>query len=168
MKKGISFIISIVVTIAFCSVTFAKGAWKRIGNNWRYENHAGSGDYVTEKFKAIYDADGVTEKVYYFDYFGNMVTGLVLINANLHYDDRDEYANYSFGEDGVAMKNGVDIDGVHYDTEGNGKVLGLPIFFDIYKYPSVYTVGNNIAINSGQTNFYDDKNNITPTAPAGN
>ena len=158
MKKVILFIISIILIITFCTGIFAKGAWKRLGNNWRYESHAGSGDYVTEKFKSIYDADGVTEKVYYFDYFGNMVTGLVLINSNL----------YAFGEDGAAMNNGVDIDGVHYDTEGNGKVLGLPIFFDIYKYPSVYTVGDNIAINSGQGNIYDDNNNILPTAPAGN
>ena len=149
-------IFTLLMIISICGSVFAKGAWKRVGENWRYENHAGSGDYVTEKFKAIYDADGVTEKVYYFDYYGNIATGNVLINFQL----------YAFGEDGAAITNGVDIDGVHYATEGNGKVVGLPIFFDLSRFPSVYAVNNDISINSGQANVYDDKNNITPTAGA--
>lgn len=159
IKKCVSLIIcTLVIATTLCNFVFARGAWKKVGENWRYENHAGSGDYVVDKFKTIYDSDGITPKTYYFDYFGNMVTGPVLIKGNL----------YVFDDQGAAVTTGFDIDGAHYNTEGNGKVVGLPIFFDLSRFSSVYSVGSDIAINLGQGNVFDDKNNITPTAPANN
>lgn len=159
MKKYLSLLFCTIIMITTVSnVVFARGAWKKVGDNWRYENHAGAGDYVSERFKTIYDSDGVTAKTYYFDFLGNMVTGPTVINAQL----------YVFDDEGAAVTTGFDIDGVHYNTEGNGKVVGLPIFFDLTRFKSVYSAQSDMVANLAERNAFDDNNNITPTAPAGN
>ncbi len=159
MKKYLSLLFCTIIMITTVSnVVFARGAWKKVGDNWRYENHAGAGDYVMERFKTIYDSDGITATTYYFDYFGNMVTGPVLIKGQL----------YIFDDEGGAVTTGFDIDGTHYSTEGNGRVVGLPINFDTSRFKSVYSVATDMAINLAERNAFDDNNNITPTAPAGN
>lgn len=158
-NKILKFIASlIVISMAFSFTLFAKSRWVKVGDNWRYEVHAGGGDYVTEKWRAIYDSNGVTEKVYYFDYHGNMVTGPVLINNEL----------YVYGEDGAAVTTGFDIDGIHYETAGNGKVLDLPPYIDKSRFKQVETYIIGVTPNSGANVAYDDHNNITPTASSNN
>ena len=115
-------------SVSIFSFCFAAGRWVKVGDNWRYEAHAGQKDYVAEKWKMIYE-NGIEEKVYYFDYYGNMVTGPVLINAEL----------YIYGDEGAAVTTGFDYNGIHYETDGKGKVKGLPPNFDYSPYKSVAT-----------------------------
>lgn len=153
-SKFFKFTISLIfISIAFSVTIFAKSRWVKVGDNWRYEVHEGGGDYVTEKFRAIYDADGVTEKVYYFDYHGNMVTGPVLIYNEL----------YAFGEDGAAIKTGFDIDGIHFETSGNGKVLNVPAAMKS-RFKQVDTMIIGITPGSQNNNLYDNNSIIAPTA----
>lgn len=134
--------------------SYAKARWVKVGDNWRYEGHAGGGDYVTERWRAISD-NGVDEKVYYFDYYGNMVTGPVLINAEL----------YIYGDDGAAVTTGFDYDGIHYETDGKGKVKGLPPNFDYSAFKSVATPFTaSMNLRESQKTVYDDNNSIMPTA----
>ena len=157
-SKFFKFTISlIVISIAFSVTIFAKSRWVKVGDNWRYEVHEGGGDYVTEKFRAIYDADGVTEKVYYFDYKGNMVTGPVIINNEL----------YVYGEDGAAITTGFDIDGIQFETAGNGKVLNVPPTIKA-RFKQVDTKIVGITPDSSNRNVYDDNGPIMPTASSNN
>lgn len=144
-------VIAFLSVVLFASFVYARHRWVKVGDNWRYELHEGSGDYVVERFREI------DNKVYYFDGKGNMVTGAVLINYDL----------YIFGEDGAAVTTGFDYNGEHFETMGNGKVLNLPIFFDKSKYPSVNNTTNIMSGNLGNQTVYDN-NNTAPTAPAGN
>ncbi len=150
-NKIITFLFSILLISVFTAqICFCKSRWVKVGDNWRYEIREGSGNYVTERWRAISD-DGVNEKVYYFDIYGNMVTGAVLINDEL----------YVYAETGEAITTGYDIDGVHYNTDGKGKVLGLPIFFDRSRFPKV----NSSFFNpSGSQTIYDS--DVMPTAKA--
>ena len=158
-SKFFKFSISlIVISIAFTLTIYAKSRWVKVGDNWRYEVHEGGGDFVTEKWKAIYDKDGVTEKVYYFDYNGNMVTGPVCINNDL----------YVFGDDGAAVTTGFDIDGEHFETSSRGKVLGLPVFYDKSRFKQVASRFVGINVDSSGKNIYDDNNMIMPTASSNN
>ena len=163
MKRLVLFIIIALISSTFIFSSFAKrtiskNRWVQVGDKWKYEIGSGSGNYVSDKWKAIFDKDGITQKVYYFDYDGFMVTGPVVIKDAL----------YVFGSDGAAVTTGFDVGENHYDTSENGKVLGLPINFDIYAYPSVKTINDIILISSGIATQYDDQNNITPTAPVNN
>lgn len=138
------FLISIF-TVQLC---FTKSRWVKVGDDWRYELQEGSGNYVTERWRGIMD-DGINEKVYYFDFYGNMVTGPVVINGSL----------YVYADTGEAITTGFDIDGVHYNTDGKGKVLGLPMFFDLSRFKSVDTSFFNP---NGSQTIYD--NDVKPTA----
>ncbi len=157
-NKFLKFIMSlIIISIAFCFTLFAKPRWVKVGDNWRYELHAGGGDYVIEKWKSIYDSDGNTEKVYYFDSKGNMVTGPVIIKNEL----------YVYGEDGAAVTTGFDIDGLHFETTGNGKVLSIPATLKSrFKQVDESIIG--ITPNLSNVNIYDNNSNITPTASSNN
>ena len=161
MKKNIRAVFVLIALFVFLltEIAFSKGRWVKFGDNWRYELHAGGGDYVTEKWRGIYE-DGLVEKVYYFDYYGNMATGPIVIKGEL----------YIYGDDGAAITTGYDIDGVHYETDGKGKVLGLPLFFDLSPYKVAVTMDTIMLARSLNTNIniYDDNNNISPTAPSNN
>lgn len=157
-NKFCRFALSLIIMLVTLTFTvFAKSRWVKVGDNWRYEVHEGGGDFVTERFRGIYDADGVVEKVYYFDYHGNMVTGPVIINNEL----------YVFGEDGAAIKTGFDIDGIHFETTGNGKVLNVPPELK-YRFRQVDTRIMGITPDSSSKNLFDDNNAITPTASSNN
>ncbi len=156
-NKLLKFIVSlIIISITFSFTVFAKSRWVKVGDNWRYEIHEGGGDYVTEKWRAIYDSNGVTEKIYYFDYHGNMVTGPVIIKNEL----------YVYGEDGAAVTTGFDIDGIHFETAGNGKVLNVPAAMKS-RFKQVDTNIIGITPDSSKT-LFDDNNFITPTASSNN
>ncbi len=156
-NKLLKFLVSlIIISITFSFTMFAKSRWVKVGDNWRYEIHEGGGDYVTEKWRAIYDSNGVTEKIYYFDYHGNMVTGPVIIKNEL----------YVYGEDGAAVTTGFDIDGIHFETAGNGKVLNVPAAMKS-RFKQVDTNIIGITPDSSKT-LFDDNNFITPTASSNN
>ena len=131
MKNKITCLFALVTlfSVSIFSFCFAAGRWVKVGDNWKYEAHAGQKDYVSEKWKTIFE-NGVEEKVYYFDYYGNMVTGPVVIEGEL----------YVYSENGDAVTTGFDIDGVHYETSSKGKVLGLPQFFDLSRFKQVATM----------------------------
>ena len=161
MKKNINAILVLITLFVLIipEVVFAKPRWVKVGDNWRYELHAGGGDYVTEKWRGIFE-NGLVEKVYYFDYYGNMVTGPIVINNEL----------YIYGTDGAAITTGYDIEGVHYETDGKGKVLGLPSFYDLTPY-KVAVTNSSIMLErklNSSYNIYDDNNNISPIAPSNN
>ena len=87
-----------------------------------------------------------------------MVTGPVVINGKL----------YVYGDDGAAVTTGFDIDGLHYNTSGNGEVLGIPQLYDLSAFPVAYTQSVVFAkqlIENAEGKYYDDNNNIQPTAP---
>lgn len=158
MKTIISIFATFLIIVLSFSTTFAKARWVKVGDNWRYELHENGGDYVTEKWRSIYDSDGVTLKVYYFDYYGNMVTGPVVINGKL----------YVYGDDGAAVTTGFDINGLHYNTSGNGEVLGIPQLYDLSVFPVANTQSVVFAkqlIENAEGKYYDDNNNKQPTAP---
>ena len=156
-NKFLKFIVSlIIVSTAFSFTLYAKSRWVKVGDNWRYEIHEGGGDYVTEKWRTIFDPNGVTEKIYYFDYHGNMVTGPVIIKNEL----------YVYGEDGAAVTTGFDIDGIHFETAGNGKVLNVPAALKS-KFKQVDSNIIGITPDSSKT-LFDDNNFITPTASSNN
>ena len=141
--------------ISLIQLGYSKGRWVQVDDKWKYEAHEGTKDYVTDRFRTMFE-DGITEKVYYFDYYGYMVTGPAVIDGGL----------YIFSENGDAVTTGYDIDGVHYNTDGKGKVLGLPAFFDYSKYKTVATeLSINMNIVSDNKTIYDDQN-IMPTASA--
>ena len=161
MKKVLLVLTLILLCInssfsVFAKKTMLKNRWVQVGDKWKYEVGIGSGNYVSDKFRAVFESDGITQKVYYFDYDGFMVTGPVVIKDAL----------FVFGDDGAAVTTGFDINGVHYETGENGKVLGLPKGFNLSVYPYAKTVNNNIVITNGVPTQYDDNNNITPTASA--
>ena len=157
-NKILKFVLSLVIVSSTLSFNlYARSRWVKVGDNWRYEVHEGGGDFVTEKWRAIYDQNGVTEKVYYFDYIGNMVTGPVIINNEL----------YVYGEDGAAITTGFDIDGIHFETEGNGKVLNVPPTIKA-KFKQVDTKIVGITPDSSNRNVYDDNGPIMPTASSNN
>lgn len=145
-------VIAVLSVLFFTTLVYAKHRWVKVGDNWRFELHEGAGDYIYEKFRQIDD------KVYYFDFYGNMVTGPVLINNDL----------YIFNSEGAAVTTGFDVNGAHYETAGNGKVLNLPSDFDKSKYPPVYTTFNDMFKNTSNVTLYDDNNNMGPAALAGN
>ena len=160
MKKVLLFLTLATLSIASIFSTYAKktvsrNRWVQVGNKWRYEVGIGSGNFVSDKFRSVFDNDGVTQKVYFFDSDGYMVTGPNVIKDVL----------YVFGDDGAAVTTGFYINGVHYNTALNGKVLGLPQGFDIYVYPKAKTINDSIVINSGVPTQYDDQNNVSPTSP---
>ena len=138
--------------LAIFDLGFCKGRWIKSGDNWKYEIKEGTGNYVYERWRTILD-DGVTEKVYYFDYYGNMVTGPIVINGVL----------YVYADTGEAVTTGFDIDGAHYPTDGRGRVLNLPPKFDISRFKSAITAVSSIGQNAEKT-IFDDNNSITPTA----
>ena len=140
----------LLISVFTAQLCFCKGRWVKVGDNWRYDLREGSGNYVTEKWRAISD-DGINEKVYYFDIYGNMVTGPILIDNNL----------YVYADTGEAITTGYDIDGVHYNTDGKGKVLGLPMFFDLSRFPKANTSFFNPV---GSQTVYDS--DVMPTASA--
>lgn len=153
MKNRILVLLTSVLLISIFAVQicFCKSRWVKVGDNWRYEIGVGSGNYVTERWKSISD-DGVNEKVYYFDIYGNMASGPIVINGDL----------YAYADTGEAITTGFDIDGVHYETDGKGKVLGLPLFFDLSRFKKANT---EFFIRNGSQTIYDD-NSIMPTAPS--
>ncbi|MBR3288476.1 MAG: hypothetical protein IKI71_01760 [Lachnospiraceae bacterium] len=140
--------------LAMFDLGFCRGRWIKSGDNWKYETKEGTGNYVYEKWRTILD-DGVTEKVYYFDYYGNMVTGKVLINGS----------PYIYADTGEAITTGFDINGAHYATDGRGKVLGLPKNFDLSIFKPVASVLSNLN-NYVEKTVYDDDNAVMPTAAA--
>lgn len=148
-------LVAIVVffSISLIQVAFCKPQWVKVGDNWRYELHEGTKDYVQSKWRAILE-DGIHEKVYYFDYYGNMATGPIVINSVL----------YVYGDDGAAVTTGFDIDGVHYETDSRGRVLGLPQFYDLSRFKFAVT-DITVNINADNITVYD--NGVTaPTAAA--
>ena len=140
----------------FAKRSMSKNRWVQVGDKWKYEVGSGSGNYVSDKFRSVFESDGITQKIYYFDYDGFMVTGPVVIKDAL----------FVFGDDGAAVTTGFDINGVHYSTGENGKVLGLPKHLDLSAYPHVKTINNVIVASNDVATQYDDNNNISPTAPA--
>ncbi len=143
--------ITVFFILSLIQITICKPQWVKVGDNWRYELHEGTKDYVQNKWRAILE-DGIHEKIYYFDYYGNMATGPVVINSVL----------YVYGDDGAAVTTGFDIDGVHYETDSKGKVLGLPQFYDLSRFKFAVT-DITFNINEGSATAYD--NNLTaPTA----
>lgn len=137
-NKIIGLIFSVLLISVFTvQLGFCKARWVKVGDSWRYELREGTGNYVTDKWRTI-SLDGVNEHVYYFDSHGNMVTGPVVIKSEL----------YVYSGTGEAVTTGFDIDGVHYETDKKGKVLGLPQFYDLSRFYSV------------------DQAIIAPTAPA--
>lgn len=140
----------LLISVFTAQLCFCKGCWVKVGDNWRYDLREGSGNYVTERWRSISD-DGINEKVYYFDIYGNMVTGPILIDNNL----------YVYADTGEAVTTGYDIDGVHYNTDGKGKVLGLPMFFDLSRFPKANTSFFNPV---GSQTVYDS--DVMPTASA--
>ena len=143
-----------IFTLSIFQFTFSKSRWVKVGDNWKYELHENGGDYVTEKWRGIYDPDGFTERVYYFDYNGNMVTGPVVIDGAL----------YVYSENGDAVTTGFEIDGVLYQTDGRGKVLGLPQFFDLSRFNVAVTAGVVFNQNLGQPITSFDEAITAPTA----
>ena len=143
---------TILLIFSISNIIFA-GRWVQVGDNWRYERHNGGGDYIMERWWEDINAN----KVYYFDFYGNMVSGPIVINSKL----------YIYADTGEAITTGFDIDGVHYETSGKGEVLGLPQNFDLSAYPVAVTDSmmklQNITANN-QKNVYDDNSNAAPVA----
>lgn len=160
MKKSLIVLLCIISVFSASSVFAKKSAsksrWVQVGDKWKYELQSGSGNFVQDKWRGIFDKDGITQKVYYFDYDGFMATGPIVIKEEL----------YVYGEDGAAVTTGFDVNGVHYQTAENGKVIGLPANTDLSMFKRAKTINDNILINAGIATQYDDNNSITPTAPA--
>ena len=76
---------------------------------------------------------------------------IILIDNNL----------YVYTDTGEAVTTGYDIDGVHYNTDGRGKVLGLPMFFDLSRFPKANTSLFNPV---GSQTVYDS--DVMPTVSA--
>ena len=148
-NKSFVLLLSVLLfSLSLVQFSFSKARWVKVGDNWRYELREGTGNYVMERWREIAD-DGINEKVYYFDAHGNMVTGPIVINGSL----------YVYAETGEAITTGFDIDNLHYDTDGKGKVLGLPPFFDLSRFRRADSAAITLTI---PQNEYD--NNIIPTA----
>lgn len=152
-KKIIVLSISIMLfVLAIFDLGICKGRWVKSGDYWKYETKEGTGNYVYDRWRTILE-DEVTPKVYYFDYYGHMVTGKVLINE----------VPYIYADTGEAITTGFDINGAHYATDGRGRVLGLPKYFDLSMFKPVASALSNI--NSYvEKNVYDDDNAVMPTA----
>lgn len=120
-KNNFKFTILVILLVVLSSfVTFAAGEWVQDGDKWKYKtNKLG---YLSERWSEIPMGSG---KVYYFDYFEHMVTGFNVIKDEL----------YIYNDDGTAKTDGVLIGEQVYPTDGKGKVLNLPIGFDLSLYP---------------------------------
>ena len=154
-NKFVFIIITLLFVLSMFELGFSKSRWVKDGDKWKYEIREGSGNYVTERWREIAD-NGIDGKVYYFDYYGHMVTGPVLINGAL----------YVYADTGEAITTGYDIDGVHYATDGRGKVLGLPMFFDLSRFAPVMSSTSAMVANNSQVTIYDDNSAVMPTAAA--
>ena len=155
-KRIICFVLTVIcIVLSVSSVGFSKPRWVQKGDKWKLELHEGGGDYVADGWKSLFE-NGIDEKVYYFDWYGNMVTGSIVINGKL----------YVYADTGEAVTTGFDINGAHYDTDPKGMVIGLPQFYDLSAYPVAVTSANYTKVTidtASNATLYED-NNIVPTA----